>query len=78
MKNIGDWGHEYIRQLEKEIVAQWDISCDTSIQMMLHLVRDIVQFDCTHNDEIQACDLLMEIDNLHLLPDHMTSNTYKR
>ncbi|XP_050297790.1 26S proteasome non-ATPase regulatory subunit 2-like isoform X2 [Anthonomus grandis grandis] len=79
MKNIGDWGHEYIRQLENEIVQQWVISnCGTSDKMLMPLINDIIKFNCEHHAEIQACDLLMEIDQLSLLPTYIGSNTYQR
>lgn len=78
MKNIGDWGHEYIRQLEKEIVQQWSFNCDTSIKMLMPLINDIINFNCNHHAEIQACDLLMEIDLLQILPQYMAKSTYQR
>lgn len=78
MKNIGDWGHEYIRQLEKEIVQQWPYNCKDSTNMLMPLIHDIITFNCSHHAEIQACDLLMEIDLLHILPDFITKSTYHR
>ncbi|KAJ8975359.1 hypothetical protein NQ317_000288, partial [Molorchus minor] len=79
MKNIGDWGHEYIRQLEKEIAQLWPYdSCEISKKMLIPLVNDIIYFNCHHHAEIQACDLLMEIDMLHMLPEYMAKNTYQR
>lgn len=79
MKNIGDWGHEYIGQLETEIVQQWGIAhCDFSDKMLLPLIKDIIDFNCNHNAEIQACDLLMEIDQLELLSKFIAQTTYQR
>lgn len=78
MKSIGDWGHEYIRQLEKEIVQQWTYNCKESTNVLMPLINDILKFNCSHNAEIQACDLLMEIDMLHLLPDYMTQTMHHR
>lgn len=53
-----------IRQLEAEIAEEW-----TSDQgdKLLSLIKSIVAFDMKHNAEIQACDLLMEINRLDLL-----------
>lgn len=77
MKDVGQWGHEYVRQLENEIVQQWNI--DQKIHRILSpLVHEIVAFDCKHHAEIQACDLLMEIDQIHLIPKYITKNIYKR
>ncbi|XP_076259804.1 26S proteasome non-ATPase regulatory subunit 2-like [Rhynchophorus ferrugineus] len=79
MKNIGDWGHEYIRQLESEIVQQWiDSQCEAGDKILMPLIHDIIEFNCTHHAEIQACDLLMEIDQLSLLPKYIAPNNYKR
>lgn len=73
--NIGDWGHEYIRQLENEIIDEW---LPEAVPDLLPLVKDIICFDCTHHAEIQACDLLMEIDRLELISDHVDKSTYDR
>ncbi|KAJ8936002.1 hypothetical protein NQ318_009682, partial [Aromia moschata] len=79
MKNIGDWGHEYIRQLEKEVAQLWPYNtCEISKKMLMPLVNDIIHFNCNHHAEIQACDLLMEIDMLQMLPKYMAKNTYQR
>lgn len=79
MKNIGDWGHEYIRQLESEIVQQWGIArCGVSDKLLMPLINDMIHFNCSHHAEIQACDLLMEIDQLDFLPKYIAQNTYQR
>lgn len=74
---MGDWGHEYLRQLESEIVDQWSI-CQKSSTTLLPLVQDIVKYDCKFHAELQACDLLMEIDKLEILPQHIHKDTYPR
>nr|XP_022919747.1 26S proteasome non-ATPase regulatory subunit 2-like [Onthophagus taurus]XP_022919748.1 26S proteasome non-ATPase regulatory subunit 2-like [Onthophagus taurus] len=77
MSNIGDWGHEYIRQLEIEIVPETYSSrmLDETIE---NLVKDIIKFNCEHHAEIQACDLLMEIDKLEYLPPFIDKSIYAR
>nr|BAN21267.1 26S proteasome regulatory subunit rpn1 [Riptortus pedestris] len=75
-KDVGDWGHEYVRQLEGEIADEWAASEDK--EKLLGLVESIIQFDMEHNAEIQACDLLMEIDRLDLLDKHMDASNYSR
>lgn len=75
MSNVGDWGHEYVRQLEGEIAEEWNVD---NTETLLPLVRDVIQFDMKHSAEIQACDLLMEIDQLDLLTKHMDSSNYPR
>lgn len=46
--------------------------------MLLPLVQDIVKYDCKFHAELQACDLLMEIDKLEILPPHIQKDTYQR
>lgn len=75
-KDVGDWGHEYVRQLEGEIADEWASSEEK--EKLLSLVESIIQFDMEHNAEIQACDLLMEIDRLDMLDKHMDSTNYSR
>lgn len=79
MDNVGDWGHEYVRQLEGEIAEEWAVKGDTETkESLLPLVQDVIQFDMKHSAEIQACDLLMEIDRLDLLTQHMDQSNYPR
>lgn len=54
------------RQLEAEIAEEWN-SDQENRNKLLSLIKKIVAFDMKHNAEIQACDLLMEIDRLDLL-----------
>ncbi|XP_047990980.1 26S proteasome non-ATPase regulatory subunit 2 [Leguminivora glycinivorella] len=75
MSNVGDWGHEYVRQLEGEIAEEWNVD---NMDTLLPLVRDVVSFDMKHSAEIQACDLLMEIDRLDLITQHMDQSNYPR
>lgn len=78
-KDVGDWGHEYVRQLEGEIAEEWAVTDkDLEKEKLLPLIESIVGFDMRHNAEIQACDLLMEIDRLDLLDKHMDSTNYPR
>ncbi|XP_022117848.2 26S proteasome non-ATPase regulatory subunit 2 [Pieris rapae] len=75
MANVGEWGHEYVRQLEGEISEEWNVE---NMDSLLPLVRDVIAFDMKHSAEIQACDLLMEIDRLDLLTQHMDQSNYPR
>uniref|UniRef100_A0A023F919 26S proteasome non-ATPase regulatory subunit 2 n=3 Tax=Triatoma infestans TaxID=30076 RepID=A0A023F919_TRIIF len=74
--DVGDWGHEYVRQLEGEIADEWSTTEDKN--SLLPLVEGIIKFDMEHNAEIQACDLLMEIDRLDMLDSHMDQSNYSR
>ncbi|XP_069695760.1 26S proteasome non-ATPase regulatory subunit 2-like isoform X2 [Periplaneta americana] len=80
--DVGDWGHEYVRQLEGEVVEEWAIMpVEKEGEMkkqLLPLITNIIAFDMTHNAEIQACDLLMEIDQLNILKNHMDTTNYSK
>uniref|UniRef100_A0A1B6BXI5 26S proteasome non-ATPase regulatory subunit 2 n=1 Tax=Clastoptera arizonana TaxID=38151 RepID=A0A1B6BXI5_9HEMI len=82
-KDVGDWGHEYVRHLEGEIAEEWAAvtfrSNEKAVRSkLLPIVEKIISFDMKHNAEIQACDLLMEIDRLDLIDKHMDSSNYPR
>ncbi|XP_015188536.1 PREDICTED: 26S proteasome non-ATPase regulatory subunit 2-like [Polistes dominula] len=82
VQNPGEWGHEYVRQLEAEIVDEWTsapIKEEKNIRLRLTpLIKSIVQFNMKHNAEIQACDLCLEIDQIHFLLDHLNNNNFLR
>ncbi|XP_024941702.1 26S proteasome non-ATPase regulatory subunit 2 [Cephus cinctus] len=82
MHKPGDWGHEYVRQLEAEITEEWTDTPneeeDEMKEKLLPLVKSIIEFDMQHNAEIQACDLCMEIDQLDLLDDHLNDTNFGR
>nr|XP_012234426.1 PREDICTED: 26S proteasome non-ATPase regulatory subunit 2-like [Linepithema humile] len=80
--NPGEWGHEYVRQLEAEIVDEWTnvpIKEEQEIRKRLTpLIKSIISFDMKHNAEIQACDLCLEIDELNFLAEHLDSTNFTR
>ena len=41
-------------------------------------MKEIVHFDMTHNAEADACDLLMEVDQLELLPSLVSEDSFER
>lgn len=78
--DIGSWGHEYVRNLAGEISQefarrQYD---DLPIDALMELVQQIVAFHMKHNAEPEAVDLLMEVEDLDLLAEHVDSTNYKR
>lgn len=77
MLNVGEWGHEYLRQLEADIIEQL-IRCPRTEAKIESLLKDIVAYNCQHHAEIQACDLCMEIDRLDLLSQYIDSTTFER
>ena len=45
---------------------------------LLSLAKDIVAFYMAHNAEADACDLLMEIEQVELLLNYVEKETYQR
>lgn len=45
---------------------------------LIGLAKEIVPYHMEHNAEAEACDLLMEIEQLDLLEQHVDENVYQR
>ncbi|XP_017799271.1 PREDICTED: 26S proteasome non-ATPase regulatory subunit 2-like [Habropoda laboriosa] len=82
VRNPGEWGHEYVRQLETEIVDEWTnapVKDENRLRKELTpLVKSIIKFDMKHNAEIPGCDLCLEIDQLNFLHDYLDSTNFER
>ncbi|KAI3457194.1 hypothetical protein Pfo_013857 [Paulownia fortunei] len=83
--DIGSWGHEYVRNLAGEIAQEYSkrqvrisISEEAPIDDLMDLVVQIVAFHMKHNAEPEAVDLLMEVEDLDLLVEHVDNANYKR
>ncbi|KAM3729221.1 26S proteasome non-ATPase regulatory subunit [Dirofilaria immitis] len=74
---IGDWGHEYVRHLAMEMAEEWRSYGDGTDahnkrrEQLLTLTREIVLHNMKHNAEVEACDLLIEIERLDLLSEYV-------
>lgn len=68
------------RHLAGEIASEWpDSSEDEALrQHLLGLVRQIIPYNMAHNAEAEACDLLMEIEQLELLGQFVDEGAYPR
>lgn len=74
-EEIGSWGHEYVRHLAGEVAADWQKSESPTPERtdaLIKLVKEIVPYHMAHNAEAEAADLLMEIERLDLLDEHVT------
>ncbi|KAL8126786.1 hypothetical protein AgCh_013902 [Apium graveolens] len=78
--DIGSWGHEYVRNLAGEIAQEYTKrqSEEATNDDLMDLVKQIVAFHMKHNAEPEAVDLLMEVEDLDLLMDHVDKTNYKR
>merc|ERR1719418_541287 len=67
------WGHEYVRHLSGEVVNEYNNLDETEAQFeskkseLVELAKKIVPSQMKHNTEAEACDLLMEVEQLDLL-----------
>ncbi|KAJ4729749.1 26S proteasome non-ATPase regulatory subunit 2-like [Melia azedarach] len=78
--DIGSWGHEYVRNLAGEIAQEYAKrqSDEGPIDDLMELVQEIVAFHMKHNAEPEAVDLLMEVEDLDLLIEHVDATNFKR
>ncbi|KAH7860237.1 hypothetical protein Vadar_011070 [Vaccinium darrowii] len=78
--DIGSWGHEYVRNLAGEIAQEYTKRQNegASIDDLIELVQQVVAFHMKHNAEYEAVDLLMEVEDLDMLADHVDRTNYKR
>ncbi|PSR95340.1 26S proteasome non-ATPase regulatory subunit 2 A like [Actinidia chinensis var. chinensis] len=78
--DIGSWGHGYVRNLAGEIAQEYtkQLSEEGLIDDLMELVQQIVSFHMKHNAEYEAVDLLLEVEDLGLLVEHVESTNYKR
>ncbi|XP_077549884.1 regulatory particle non-ATPase 1 [Haemaphysalis longicornis] len=78
-EEIGSWGHEYVRHLAGEIAQAWvDTSEGADREALLGLAKQIVPYHMAHNAEAEACDLLMEIEQLQLLHEYVDREAFPR
>ncbi len=70
----------FIRHLSAEIASEWE-STETNAELrqrFLSLTNDIIPFLMRHNAEADACDLLMEIEQLDLIETFVDKDTFSR
>lgn len=77
---IASWGHEYIRNLSGEIAEEYKERIEKSLPAdeLLALVDEIVPFNMKHNAEVDAIDLLCEVDLITKITDLCDENTFSR
>lgn len=66
------------------VISTQDVELDIepvvfiSKETLIKLAKEIVHFYMNHNAEAEACDLLMEIENVELLIEYSEKETYQR
>uniref|UniRef100_A0A383WPA2 26S proteasome non-ATPase regulatory subunit 2 homolog n=1 Tax=Tetradesmus obliquus TaxID=3088 RepID=A0A383WPA2_TETOB len=78
--DLETWGHEYMRHLAGEIAEEYKDRHEKEqpVDDLLHLVAQIVPYHMTHNAEPEAVDLLLEVDQLDKLEQHVDDKNYAR
>lgn len=78
--DLGTWGHEYVRNLAGEIGQEYyERELQTEpVDDLLDLVKQIVPFHIKHNAEPEAVDLLMEVDKVEMLLEHVEEPNFRR
>ncbi|KAL4828745.1 hypothetical protein H8958_016295, partial [Nasalis larvatus] len=68
-KELASWGHEYVRHLAGDVAKEWqelDDAEKVQQEPLLTLVKEIIPYNMAHNAEHEACNLLMEIEQVCL------------
>jgi 26S proteasome regulatory subunit N1 len=78
--DLGSWGHEYLRHVAGEISEEYKQRQDDEEDTddLLKLVEQIVPYHMTHFAEPEAVDLLLEVDQLPILPQYVDEKNYAR
>jgi len=67
-KDLGSWGHEFVRHLAGEISEEYNTRTTSDppsdVSDLIEVVHIIVPFHMSHNAEAEAIDLLMETQQL--------------
>lgn len=68
-EGLTSWGHEYIRNIAGEIGEEFKERTEKSADVgdLLSLVEEIVPFNMQHNAEVDAIDLLCEVEKVQTI-----------
>lgn len=80
MRNLQEWGHEYLRSLSGQIGTQYNKCVETgaSTDELMNLVDIIVPQFINHNEEPEAVDLMMETESLGKLKKFCNKRNFDR
>ena len=75
----GEIGQEYSERFSVEAdETDMDVEETFTVSDLIDLVKEIIPYNMAHNAEAEACDLLMEIEHLQLLEEHVDQASYPR
>lgn len=77
---IGSWGHEYVRHIAMEAIDEFKIltSEGKETDHLVKLAIEILPFFLSHNADADACDLLIEFDQLSAIVAYVDKTNYSR
>lgn len=78
--SVGNWGHEYVRNLAGEIGKEYSVreESDASCADLEELVDEILPFFIQHNADFDAVDLLLEVEKLAKLNKYVNKDNVQR
>ena len=79
-KDLGSWGHEYMRHLALEIGEEFQqrLNEDQSTDELGELALTLVPFFLKNNQEADAVDILSELEMIEQLVEYLDKDTYAR
>jgi 26S proteasome regulatory subunit N1 len=79
-KDLGSWGHEYMRHLALEIGEEYQKRMDDEapIDDLRSLAFELVPFFLKHNAEADAVDILSELEEIERIIEYLDENIYSR
>lgn len=79
-KDLGSWGHEYMRHLALEIGQEYQKRLDDEkdTEDITQLALSLVPFFLSHNAEADAVDILSELEMIEHIKEYLDENTYSR
>jgi 26S proteasome regulatory subunit N1 len=75
------WGHEYVRHLAGEVVQEYNslpAEQESDKVGLMSIAKLIVPSQMKHHAEAEACDLLMEVEQLDILEQYVDEAAYNR
>ncbi|KAK7715938.1 proteasome regulatory particle base subunit [Botryosphaeria dothidea] len=79
-KDLGSWGHEYMRHLALEIGQEFQdrLNDDKPADELVDLGLNLVPFFLKHNAEADAVDILSELEMIESIGQYLDENTFSR
>ena len=71
----------HCRHIAGQVAQEWQDLDEKNTEMrdkLLTMTKEIVPYHMQHNAEAEACDLLMEIEQLDILKNYVDENAYPR